>query len=364
MSMFKYLFVLTAILSVSCSHRTSIVPQDELEQLMTQTEIKVHRCLQKNPHSEKCVVGTEFEHSRNRNPASELIQKNEWFFSSKEKITNFVNLVKKLHESEKKMSAALKNKILTDHAIGLQGEAFLGLGTSMVAELANVKNTYGLYCSPGILVKTDVGLEGGLYLSQALSCGSADEYGGQSIGVNAGISGELIGLPFSLNASYQFGVDLNTFIKKTKALMRNREIDARTLSREVASLSSQEVLKKFGPQGKDAIGVLYFSLQIARLISPTLPIFPMQGKTAFLKRIKSEKKSLGLRLRELYKSPQMNALYSSLNLVQTKKFVTLLGDLVNGCDTIGGSGSVGLSISPVAVGITYSNMIPLIQITP
>lgn len=373
--MTKFAYISLLFFLLSCAHQdknsasvTKEFASDDLESLLTVEELKIHHCLKiaANDHEKikGCVAGTSYEQNLSRSPASEIINQNAWFFESRAKITQFFTLVNKIAIAHSKLRSTLTNKIVMNRGVGFQGDAFLGVGASWLAELANINNRYALYCSPSIEIKTDIGAEVSAYVTQTLSCRDHNEYAGTSISVNGGISGELVGLPFGLNFSYAFGTKVDLFLKKLKLLRKSGQINFTTLAKENTSITSSEILEHFGAKGKDAIGVMYFALQVARIGNPLLKSFEMKGKAAFIKRIMREQKSLGALMKDLYRSPAMNSFLNLRNLAHTKAFLQLLGDFLTGCDFVSGAGSFGISLSPVNVGISYINYVKLLETSP
>lgn len=353
---------------VSCSHKkpesvkkeSSPEREDDVELMLSQEELKIHLCLaeakENSEDYKKCLVGTSYEKNANRSPSSDLIQKYSWFFDSKDKISKFYSITKKILRAQKRIAMTGADKLFQHRGIGVQGDVYFGFGAIWLAEFAYFNQELGLFCSPGIHLKTDIGVEMGMYVTQALSCSSHEQYAGASVNFFTGISGELIGAPVGVNLGYGFGIEVKEFVSKVKALKKSKRINSLALAQEVATLHSQDLIRHFGPNGKNAIAVFYYGLQIAKFLNPSLTTFQMKGQSAFIKRMMSEKKSIGKLFKDLYRTKKMQAFYDKRGLQQTEIFMNLLGDTLNGCDTMNVSGSVGLSLSPVHVGVGYSNL--------
>lgn len=345
MTFLKTLILLTGLVFISSV--SVIGNKDPLLSLLTPEERLVHQCLETKAVSE-CLKGTTYE---GRSPSSEkesLIQRLDWFFSAKDKRFNFIKFMDSLGKIKKSL------KSVNGFGVGVLGEAYFGFGKSWMAEIVRHDGKLGLFCAPGINARTDLGIGVGLTAVRTLSCRDNHHYKGNFLSLAAGVSGEFIGLPIGLGMSYSFGVDLY----KLRKQIQLADLNERELQYELKKLSSfKELFKDKTPENENLSNLIYYGATLVEIINPNLRFDRPKsaiGEKAFLRSI-SRGQSLGIQFKNFIHSRKLQDFFQDNNLSNLGSFFTILAGSFTGCDSLGGVGSLSLSLSPVTLGVAYNH---------
>lgn len=337
--------------------------KDRLIALLSPEEKVLHTCLQ-GQLSEKekynCLKGSPLESSVGRIPSSDFMDKLQWFFSSQKNQLSFLKTfdgIRKAHEALKK-----SGRFFNSYGIGLNGEAHFGIGRSWIGELIRHNNQLALFCAPGVGAKTDIGVSAGFGVVRTISCRSNSHYGGNFLTVNAGASGEVIGLPVGVGLNYSFGVDLKIFKNEIQLARQNGRLNIRELSEEIQRLGSINSANL----GKENSALLLFG---AKLVSLAYPDVNYKGRfttghVSILKDSLLRKVSLGSAFRSFISSGSYRDFVRHHDLRNLEAYFDILGKSFSGCDSMGGGGALSLSLSPVSLGVSYTNYRLLYEFSP
>jgi hypothetical protein len=200
---------------------------------------------------------------------------------------------------------------------------------------------------------TDAGVSLSFTAIKTLSCPTNDDYSGGFLTFNTGISGELIALPVGLGLSYSFGIDAKKFIQDLQRVKASGQF-------KLAEVRSE--LRAIGRSPSSALGhsdfaVFEYGVKLMAMLHPSLGVTDLGSAhgASVIRRSLIEKKSLGKSIKDLTRSPSLQRFFADQRLDHLRVFFSILANSLTGCDSLGGSGSLSLTLSPVSVGMAYSN---------
>ena len=356
-----FILFLCLVLTIATRVEHVSLPDPLLSEL-TPEENEIHQCLQKNNHSRElqmsCLKGTSFDQYTQRAPSSEshsLIEKLEWFFSSARNRFSFYRIIDGLKRARESLARA--GKLLDGHGIGLLGEAYIGVGESWMGEVVRHDGKLALFCAPGISGRTDAGVGLGVTALRTLSCASNNHYAGNFLTIGAGVSGELIGLPIGLGLNYSFGADIKKLRSELQLARRNERYHPRELKGELRRLSSmRELFRERSKETEMASGLILYGATLASIADSSLQFAKTSGsKYSVIKKALFNRDSLGNQFRKFALSGKFQEFFQENDMPNLKEFFLILANSLSGCDSLGGAGSLSLSLSPVAVSVSYTH---------
>lgn len=303
-----------------------------------------------------------------RNPASSMaqiqaqamIENNGWFFLNSEVIENFYNFIqtiKRANQEPKSLAKAKKYLSETFHGrgVGLSGAMFAGLRKGWSAELINHRNEVAVFCSPHNGLTTDVGISAGVVGVTTLGCGSNKHYEGAFLSANFGLSTEAFLVPAGVELAYSFGVNSKEFNSAVRSLKADKELNFNQLKNEIIILQAS------------MHGSYPFLIETLNALSSFLFKEGSQDKTekvnlAITKSLLKRKTSLGGIIKSFYYSEEFRNIISDNNLLQVDKILNVFAKSLTGCDSIAGSASLSLSVSPISFGLSQSYYTSLITL--
>jgi hypothetical protein len=354
----KVFIPILLLIAVSCSQVSPRQDKEltKLESLLSAEDLAIHLCLA-GEFRKECLKGTPYDGKLTRVPSSddnEIILKNSWFFNSSETLHDFYDLSRGFLKAQTKLLQLNGQKLMNSKGISVEGSAYMGVGRSWAAEFMILENRLGLYCSPGYLLQSDIGVDLELSVVQALACPTHLSYRGKDISFSAGISGELVGLPVGLGAAYNLGVDLDVFKIQIEESKKKGQLSISGLRNDLTRLSDSGVRNALTNGQENALPLLALALRplgIFQLQTPTLAT--NQAKLNFLRSVIRSNQSVGLLLRNFY-NRQLGPRLRANKLTHLDSFFSVLSQTLSLCDSVGGAFSLGLSLSPVSLGVAYS----------
>jgi hypothetical protein len=301
----------------------------------------------------------------------------DWFFSSGKKIKQFYSFIKRLDKVRKKIKNnakqfARKGKKITlasMHGLGagIRLSAFALEGRVLSAEAMILNKEIAIYCAPGIVYNTDVGVEIGITRAFAKGCKNPPAYEGQFISVHGSISSETLGLPLSYEGAYSFGFDT---LKIKRNLDKKRKenlfypnlafseylVLKEVLKIEIAKMNLSK-MQKHALKLSTVLGIQML-MPFSGGVDYSDLISPMSAKLLY----NSYKKSVGHEAKAILSSQSFQNVLIKYKLKNLKVFIDELTSALSGCDTISGALSLSASVSPVSVGVsvtTYSKLIAM-----
>lgn len=337
------------------------VALNELEALLSQEDLKIHRCLNSGKTlnydlKKECLAGTAYESFLSRTPSSDdvLIMKNNWFFDSKENVQSFYKMTRGFLRASSILGRKAAGKLVNKKGIAVEGSAYVGVGRGWAAEFVVHQNKLGFFCSPSWALQTDVGVEADFAVSRTLSCADNKAFGGQDISFSASISGELIGLPVGLGLSYSLSVDKAVFGKKISEARQQGHLNFQSLNEELKVLNSVGMKSSLAKSHRHLLALLTLAMKPLSLYSVRSPaLSDKQGILNFVREMIKNDQSVGALFKSFY-ARELKAKLLAERLPNINSFLGALDASLGGCDTLGGSASVGVSLSPVSMGVSYS----------
>lgn len=366
------LFLLLALSQSACSHQKSILSSDEqslrnLHEKMSDEEKEIQYCLENASkfasineislkESEKiCLSGSYYESLKTRMPSTSseaFIEKNAWLFQSPSMIDSLIQFIEGIQKTSEalrlKMNSNL-NQSLESKGVGFYGEAVFGIGKSWLGELVVHQNKIGLFCAPGSYLKTDVGFAFGFESSQTLSCESNQHYAGGFLSFETGLSSEMFLLPFELGVAYSFGIDGKTFREDLK------KINLSSLQKELFQFS--QLLKHSSLKnniGSSTLVSLDFLNKMVSSLNGNQKTFTHLFSTDLDKNKLLKQQSIGHIIKKWVATKKLEPFFKKNHFDQLDLFTKIFAKSLTGCDGVGGSGSIGLSVMPVSLGVKYS----------
>ncbi len=359
----KNLISLSLIFLLSCSQVPVQKSElDSLEALLDQDDLKIHRCLQKRGNGpvsmdlkRECLSGTKYDYVITRSPSddseNEIIMKNNWFFGDKMKLDEFYRLSRGFAKAAVKMAKHQTD----DFGIGVEGAAFFGFGTGWAAEVVNHHGKIGVFCAPNKSMVTDIGLEAKLNFVHSISCPSNQAYEGGFLTVGASISGEAIGIPVDLGGAYSFGLDLPGFARRIQTSGTAGKIKLGPLALEVARISNSQTRNGITRSNNGYAAMMNLALLPLGILGIHPPsISTVRNVNVVVKNALAHHRSMGIQFKDYYRT-YLQAHLARNNFPMLNEFFSQLTQSMTGCDSIGGSAALALSLSPVALSVTYEN---------
>lgn len=348
--------------------KTDVV-DSELESLLSPEDLKIHRCLNsgKTLNSDlkrECLAGTAYESFISRTPSSDdvLIMKNNWFFDSKENIQNFYKMSRGFLRASSILAKKTAGKLVNKRGIAVEGSVYAGFGRAWAAEFVVHQNQLGFFCSPSWELQTDVGVEADIAVSRTLSCADNNAFAGQDITFSASISGELIGLPVGLGLSYSMSVNKEIFRQKIAEARRQGLLNFQSMTEELKVLNSSGMKTVLAQNYRYALPLLTLAMKPLSLYQVRSPAMSnQQGLVNFVQDMIRNDQSVGSLFKSFY-ARQLKATLLAERLSNINAFFGALDASLSGCDTLGGSASLGISLSPVNLGVSYSKTVLLAEV--
>lgn len=364
----KNLISLSLVFLFSCSQAPWKAPASQLsdlEAMLSPEDLKIHRCLHsQNPLTAElkssCLQGSPYDSVIHRTPSqdseNDIIMKNNWFFGDQSKLNQFFTLSRGLVRASAKYVKVATN----DLGVGVDGNAFFGFGRGWLAEVVNHHGHIGLFCAPYAMVTTDIGVTASVSVVKSISCPSNEAYAGGFLQIGASISGEAIGLPVDLGAAYSFGLDLPGFSHKIKESRRSGKLKLAEISRELSRFNDPAVRRAIAGTNRMA-AILNIALKPVAVMGIRSPgISSMKAVNQVIKEALHHHRSLGVQFKSYY-TRSLAAYLSRNNFPQMNEFFRILTSSMSGCDSVGGSAALALSLSPVEVNVQYQNYALLME---
>jgi hypothetical protein len=313
----------------------------------------------------KCLRNTPYESKNLREPSNSsanLVNQYSWFFASTEKMESFSKILKSLGRARSEMIK--KGGHLANHrGVAVTGNAFAGVGIKWIAELVLHNEMVGLFCAPGATLQTDVGISANFEAIRSISCDSNKHYEGGFFSIGAGVSAEAIGIPLGLETSYSFGIDVKKFVQSYKEAIYNGLFKVEDLPSEISYLVS---LPKSTIGPATDLTFLNYALKILSMMDKNVRVLKFDKLSVSPKAIKSmangQSPSMGEMIKNVNSNQRIMKVLDENRLDNLKIFIAILSSSLTGCDSIGGAGSIGLSLSPVSLGLAYTKYSLLFEI--
>ena len=337
--------------------------------MLTPEELKIHRCLNSGKTlnfdlKKECLTGTPYESLLSRTPSSddEMIMKNNWFFDSKENVEKFYKMSRGFLHAHSLLVKKTAGKLINKSGIGVEGSFYAGVGRGWAAEFAVHQNKLGFFCSPSWSLQTDVGFEADVSVVRTLSCNSNEEVAGEDISFGASISGELIGLPVGVGLSYGMRIDPARFTAKINQAKQQGLLNLSQLKEELNNLNSPAMKREISKNYKYALPLLTLALKPIALLSVNPPAMANHnGLHGFVRDMLKHDRSLSLLFKTFY-AHQLKKKLLTERMPNLNAFLGALDAAVTGCDSLGGSASVGVSLVPVSLGVSFTEGVLLAEV--
>lgn len=359
----KNLLPLSLAFLISCSQIHSQRPESgPLEALLDQEDLKIHQCLQKRGNKavsmdlkRECLSGTKYDYVITRSPsddsADDIIMKNNDFFDDKMKLDEFYRLSRGFAKAAVKMAKHATN----DFGIGVEGAAFFGFGRGWAGEVVNHHGKVGVFCAPNTSMITDIGVEAKLLFVHSISCPSNQAYEGGFLSVGASLSGEAIGLPVDIGGAYSFGVNLPGFAGKLQNSRNLGKLKITQLAAEVARLSDARIKRGITRNHNGYAAMMNLALLPVGIFGIRPPsLSTVRNINVVVKDALTHHLSLGTQFKTYYRN-FLQAHLERNNFPMLNEFLLQMTQSMTGCDSVGGSAALALSLSPVALSVTYEN---------
>lgn len=360
----KLSLLLSVFMLSACTHAPVKEPLSELEAMLSPEDLKIHQCLQSGKDKKQCLTGTPYEGYLTRVPSSddELVMKNNWFFDSKENLDKFFRMSRGFLRAQSLFLKKFAGKLVNKKGIAVEGSVYAGVGRGWAAEFAVHANKLGFLCSPSWSLQTDVGVEADVGIARSLSCETNDAYAGDDVSFGASMSGELIGLPVGLSLSYGMSIEPLLFQQRILQAKRMGLLTPQALTEEIRLLNSPAIRSELAKSYKYALPLLTFALKPVAFMELRSPAMAnQQSLYSFVRDMIKNDRSLGMLFKGYY-SRQLRAKLLKERLFNLDAFFSALDAAITGCDTLGGSASVGVSLSPVSAGVSYSKTVLLAEV--
>lgn len=316
-----------------------------------------------------CLSGTSY--SSKRKPSSamaaakmSMIQSNAWLFESQVNLMMTYDILDGLRRARRKILSMLsKVKKATEQAvhgrgIAVQGGAYFGIGSSWLGEVILHDKKVALFCAPGTMINTDIGVELGVVGVSTLSCDSNSEYSGSFLSLGISASGEVFLIPASAQLSYSLGFDSRRFRKELDQFLKQK-YTAQQVIQEFNYLSRAEDFRE--PSKKFAIHSLGHFLNFIFPFSANKAVAPIDELSFNTNNLVSRKNSLGDMAKSFFKSSRFKALLRKYNLKALEQISRIISESYTGCDSIAGAASISLSAMPASVSIQHSYYTKLLE---
>lgn len=301
-----------------------------------------------------------------------IISSLDWFFLSPTKIARFISFIKKVNEvrerialrTRKALSATKKISIKMMHGqgLGVTGSAFGVVGTSFTGEALILDGDFNLFCAPGLQLVTDVGVQANLTGVRALSCDNSESYKGKFFTLFAGLSAEAIGLPVGLEGAYSFGMDTNKLLNDLIYYKKRGTLNSKNLAAELLLLNNVlpiELAKSSLTKMQKT--ALWMSLKLSGQLtdesgaSPSIDREIKRQGVSLDDIVKLKGVSLGHFIKYSINTQFFQNILNDYKLRNLKVFFKALNKSLSGCDSISGSVTVGLTLSPVSLGVQLTH---------
>lgn len=246
--------------------------------------------------------------------------------------------------------------------VGLSPKATAGLGYQVEYEAIIHNGKLALFCAPGFNLETDIGVSAQASIIKTFGCETNDEYSGKFFTTSASLSGELIGLPFSVGGNYSMSVDLKNFLKELAHKKENNEFNPKNFMVEMEALSKKsasELIDLFNDK-KDTVAALLTMKYFIELYGEEAE--HISGE--FSRKIEdvenltndsssSKNKDVNFPLSNFLKNIIKNIhekLNGQLEFAHTEQLLSSLEKNLGGCDAASGGVGVSFSLSPVSLG--------------
>ncbi len=290
--------------------------------------------------------------------SSVKIAQYDWFFLNPFKINRVLNFIKKLNGAYSKIK---KQAISYGHGqgVGISATALAVEGRSFLLEAILLNNHLGLYCAPGVLYGTDIGVELGVTKSMALGCKEVKDYTGEFVSVGAGISLTNFAIPIGIEIAYSFGLDSINFKKEIK----NRKVKLAKLILELNRVEASLIKyfrdnKVIKPKRDSIISLLAI---IGSITGDGINFSRLLSKDMDLKDFKNNN-SLGLLAKKTIESTTFNKFLDHEKFYELKKTLLALGNSLSGCDSISSAISASLTASPISLKVASTHFSSLYQV--
>jgi hypothetical protein len=279
------------------------------------------------------------------------------------KVWQTVFLIKKSFLKVRDALGFVKDKSIDGmHGVGVSasGTALLGVGGTLQVEAVIHNRKMALFCAPGITAQTDAGVALDFGVFKTLGCKDNQDYQGKFLSFSTGMSGETLGLPFSVGANYALGLGLSEFLEAMarEKMAGNLDLFRLTAETSLFSAKSFELMASHGMNPSDRFSYLIISKIIALSLGEKAVLQDFNQSFDEFKDFTTEDgidKTLSLRplahhIKSFLKFILIMEKTYGMNLDQFKMVVTELDKSISSCDAIGLTGGLSLTLSPVNIG--------------
>lgn len=383
----KIILLLILFIVLGCiPHRSRVSSEKQagkkLSSSFTAEEKKIDGCLSsikfkcgdekcEREEERQCLKGTSYAQKRQPSSAQrmakmQMVEANAWLFESQVNMGIFLDVLQGLIRAHGDMKEVFKNirgraeNFVHGRGVAVQGSAYFGIGRSWMAEVIHHDKNIALFCAPGTMLTTDIGVDPiGIAGVSTLNCPTNRNYEGTFLSAGVGVSGEVLLVPASAQIAYSFGFDSKKFRDQFKQVT-NGSVRSNQVFREYQTLLTSEDFadhnKKFilSSLGK----FLNFIFPNAR--ERANPAFEMQGFD--MRSLMFRKTSFGQLSKDYFSSQSYLRILRRHNLEALEKISKLISDSLTGCDAIAGAASISISASPVNATLMHSYYTKMLEI--
>lgn len=316
---------------------------------------------------------SDLEHAKSNLSNVKLLSGQDWFFLSPYKIKKFLEFIDSIKKIKNKISKRArkvlkKTKSLSISAmhgtgVGVTGSIFGGIGTSFTGEALVLDGDLTLFCAPGLMMVTDVGVQANLSAVRALACKDKEAYKGKFLSIQAGLSAEALMLPVGVEAAYSFGLNTTVLLDDLLYYKRNNKLNPSSLAAEFITLETvlaSELAGAYFTSMQKAS--LWFAMILGKSMSSeksdqsNIAKYEIKKHTQNLTNITQKPKgSLSYLIKGMIGSQFFQNVLTKYKLRNLKRFFMALNKSLTGCDSISGGVSVGLTLSPVNIGVMLNH---------
>lgn len=252
-------------------------------------------------------------------------------------------------------------KFLHGKGVSISGLAYAGAGVGINHEAIIHNGELALFCAPGVLVKSDVGIGLDFSAIQTLGCKDHADYRGKFFTLDFGGSAEMFGLPLSAGISYSLGIDVSNFLKTLADKAETGEFSVKNVLLELMDI--YHTPENLDPHNR------YSEIYLGYLMSKTFG--DKELSLRYNEKLEYSNKEFNLfsskRALSYYLKRYLNKVMSDHpDYVQSKpNFFFALSELNNNlseCDAVSGSVGLSLSLLPVSAGLSLHQYTQVTQI--
>jgi hypothetical protein len=302
-----------------------------------------------------------------------------WLKLGKTKISqlwSFLSEIKRLGgeimDGAKNVAGKGKNAVLTaahGTGIGFGASAFAGVGVTFRGEAVIHNKKMALFCAPGLMAITDLGVQVGMGPIKTLQCKSNEEYIGKFLTVSVGVSGELAGIPAGAELSYSFGFSVTKFLDELQKEVDNGNLNIKKVPAELASVMALPYPALMMPGVPGGQLAWMFAMKTTANFYQQESLTNQVDQQIFKNAPMYEKEKLNLKtfsfgkvLKNMLLSEGLKQSLKKRNSPNLYLFLTAMGKSFSGCDSVSGQVALSVTASPVNASIIMSNYNKLYEV--